>query len=81
MQDRHCELMQVANYGMGGHYTPHYDYLIVDRPLKELHLVPELDAYAGDRTATFMFYVSHYHLLMIKLKLLLYVLYFTITVK
>ena len=58
MQDSHSELMQVANYGMGGHYTPHYDYLIVDRPPEKRHLVPPLEAYAGDRTATFMFYVS-----------------------
>ncbi|XP_074605321.1 prolyl 4-hydroxylase subunit alpha-1-like [Brevipalpus obovatus] len=54
----HSELMQVANYGMGGHYTPHYDYLIVDRPPEERHLVPEREAYAGDRTATLMFYLS-----------------------
>lgn len=53
----HSELMQVANYGMGGHYTPHYDYLIVDRPEEERHLVPEREFSAGDRTATLMFYV------------------------
>ena len=58
MSDSHSELMQVANYGMGGHYTPHYDYLIVDRPPEERHLVDEREAYAGDRTATLMFYVS-----------------------
>lgn len=45
---------------MGGHYTPHYDYLIVDKPEEERHLVAEREAYAGDRTATFMFYVSVY---------------------
>lgn len=58
MSDSHSELMQVANYGMGGHYTPHYDYLIVDRPPEERHLVDARELYAGDRTATFMFYVS-----------------------
>ena len=58
MQLSHSELMQVANYGMGGHYTPHYDYLIVDRPEDERHLVPEREFQAGDRTATLMFYVS-----------------------
>lgn len=58
MSDSHSELMQVANYGMGGHYTPHYDYLIVDRPPEERHLVDERELYAGDRTATLMFYVS-----------------------
>lgn len=60
MTDSHSELMQVANYGMGGHYTPHYDYLIVDRPPEERHLVDERERYAGDRTATLMFYVSEF---------------------
>lgn len=54
----HSELMQVANYGMGGHYTPHYDYLIVDRPEDERHLCDERELYAGDRTATLMFYLT-----------------------
>lgn len=58
MNRSHSELMQVANYGMGGHYTPHYDYLIVDRPPEERHLVGEQERLAGDRTATLMFYVS-----------------------
>lgn len=58
MNKSHSELMQIANYGMGGHYTPHYDYLIVDRPPAERHLVGEQERYAGDRTATLMFYVS-----------------------
>ena len=58
MDKSHCELVQVANYGMGGHYVLHYDYLIVDRPPEERHLVPPREAYAGDRTATLMFYVS-----------------------
>ena len=54
----HSELMQVANYGMGGHYSPHYDYLIVDRPPAERHMVEDREKFAGDRTATLMFYVS-----------------------
>lgn len=58
MTDSHCELMQVANYGMGGHYTPHYDYLIVDRPEEERDQVDERELYAGDRTATVMFYLK-----------------------
>lgn len=58
MTDSHCELMQVANYGMGGHYTPHYDYLIVDRPKEERDQVEERELYAGDRTATVMFYLK-----------------------
>lgn len=58
MTDSHCELMQVANYGMGGHYTPHYDYLIVDRPKEERDQVDDRELYAGDRTATVMFYLK-----------------------
>ena len=58
MSRSHSELQQVANYGMGGHYTPHYDYLIVDRPPEERHLVDERETFAGDRTATLMFYLT-----------------------
>jgi len=58
MTNSHSELMQVANYGMGGHYSPHYDYLIVDRPPEERHLVGDMEKFAGDRTATLMFYLS-----------------------
>lgn len=63
MTNSHSELMQVANYGMGGHYSPHYDYLIVDRPPEERHLVGDMEKFAGDRTATLMFYVSYRALL------------------
>lgn len=59
MDKGHCELVQIANYGMGGHYVPHYDYLIVDRPPEERHLAPPKEFQAGDRTATLMFYVSY----------------------
>lgn len=60
MEKSHSELMQVANYGMGGHYTPHYDYLIVDRPPEERRepFIEDREVYAGDRTATLMFYLS-----------------------
>ena len=57
MDKSHCELVQIANYGMGGHYVPHYDYLIVDRPQDQRHLAPARELAAGDRTATLMFYV------------------------
>ncbi|XP_054167390.1 prolyl 4-hydroxylase subunit alpha-1-like [Oppia nitens] len=58
MDKSHCELVQIANYGMGGHYVPHYDYLIVDRPEDQRHLAPAREVAAGDRTATLMFYLS-----------------------
>lgn len=52
-----CELVQIANYGIGGHYVPHYDYLIKDKPEHLRVNISEKDAFAGDRIATFMFYV------------------------
>lgn len=58
MDKRDCELIQIANYGMGGHYVPHYDYLFKDRPEEERINLPEEEMLAGDRIATFMFYVS-----------------------
>ena len=58
MDSSNCELLQIANYGMGGHYVPHYDYLIKDRPEDQRNNVPEKEKQAGDRIATLMFYVS-----------------------
>ncbi len=43
-----AEQLQVSNYGMGGHYEPHYDY---HGAAKELPA-------EGDRLATFMIYLS-----------------------
>jgi prolyl 4-hydroxylase len=45
------EVLQVVNYGIGGHYEPHVDYFgatngLVGDPLR------------GDRVATMLFYVS-----------------------
>lgn len=54
----HAEIVQIANYGMGGHYTPHYDYLLVDKNEEELKFVHEKELDSGDRTATLMFYLS-----------------------
>uniref|UniRef100_A0A2P2I4Y7 procollagen-proline 4-dioxygenase n=1 Tax=Hirondellea gigas TaxID=1518452 RepID=A0A2P2I4Y7_9CRUS len=47
-----AEELQVANYGVGGHYEPHYDYARQE----------EKDAFkslgTGNRIATFLFYMS-----------------------
>ncbi|XP_050664933.1 prolyl 4-hydroxylase subunit alpha-1-like isoform X13 [Leptidea sinapis] len=45
-----AEELQVVNYGIGGHYTPHYDYY---RPNEE-----SFKDKAGDRIATVLFYMS-----------------------
>ncbi|KAH7636267.1 vacuolar protein sorting-associated protein 33a-like protein [Dermatophagoides farinae] len=58
MNKSDCELVQIANYGIGGHYVPHYDYLIKDKPENQRTNISEKDQYAGDRIATFMFYLS-----------------------
>lgn len=55
----HAELLQVSNYGIGGHYNPHHDYLLVDKTEKELlHNIHPRELIMGDRIATFMFYLS-----------------------
>ncbi|KAF8789386.1 Prolyl 4-hydroxylase subunit alpha-2 like protein [Argiope bruennichi] len=54
----HAEIVQVANYGMGGHYTPHHDYLLVDKDPEEMKYVHPKEIEAGDRTATLMFYLT-----------------------
>ncbi|XP_069947491.1 prolyl 4-hydroxylase subunit alpha-2-like isoform X2 [Cherax quadricarinatus] len=55
----HAELLQVANYGVGGHYNPHHDYLLVDKTEKELlYNIHPRELVMGDRIATFMFYLS-----------------------
>ncbi|TDG38115.1 hypothetical protein AWZ03_015463, partial [Drosophila navojoa] len=44
--------VQVANYGIGGYFMPHFDYTTTDRLSKQ-------DIYGlGDRTATLVFYAS-----------------------
>lgn len=44
------EIIQVANYGIGGHYAPHFDFFndLTDYP----------NSHLGDRISTSMFYVS-----------------------
>lgn len=54
----HAEKVQIANYGIGGHYTPHYDYLLVDKTVEEMESIHPREKAAGDRTATLMFYLT-----------------------
>ncbi|GFS77129.1 prolyl 4-hydroxylase subunit alpha-2 [Nephila pilipes] len=58
VDSEHAEVVQIANYGMGGHYTPHHDYLLVDKDPEEMKYVHPKELDAGDRTATLMFYLS-----------------------
>ena len=47
----YCFLLKVANYGIGGRYTPHLDYGV------RLNNA-QLESFRGDRLLTFMIYVS-----------------------
>ncbi|XP_050388575.1 prolyl 4-hydroxylase subunit alpha-1 [Patella vulgata] len=53
--DTHAEPYQIVNYGLGGMYDPHFDSLAKDGQPKS-----EDEAYrnSGERTATWMFYLS-----------------------
>jgi len=53
-----AELLQVANYMNGGHYTPHHDYVMKEKNPGHLIYLPEKKLYIGDRLATWMFYLS-----------------------
>ncbi|XP_017954868.2 prolyl 4-hydroxylase subunit alpha-1, partial [Drosophila navojoa] len=44
--------LQIANYGIGGHFIPHFDYTTADR-LSMKHIYG-----LGERTATVVFYAS-----------------------
>ncbi|XP_035658563.1 prolyl 4-hydroxylase subunit alpha-1-like [Branchiostoma floridae] len=46
-----AEPLQVINYGIGGHYEPHFDCATKDEEF-------ELDPNEGDRIATMLFYMS-----------------------
>lgn len=46
------ELLQVLNYGIGGHYEPHFDWDLG-------HPASEEDFILGDRIGTVLFYVLH----------------------
>ncbi|CAN8031344.1 unnamed protein product, partial [Ixodes persulcatus] len=47
-----AEHLQVVNYGVGGHYSPHFDFSAKDKPLRGW------DAFAGQRQATWLVYLS-----------------------
>ena len=44
----------MANYGIGGRYTPHTDYGVLSKSRGE---TSEFDLFRGDRILTFMTYV------------------------
>uniref|UniRef100_A0A674EI11 Prolyl 4-hydroxylase subunit alpha-3 n=1 Tax=Salmo trutta TaxID=8032 RepID=A0A674EI11_SALTR len=51
VQPPYAEYLQVVNYGIGGHYEPHFDHATsASSPLFKLN--------TGNRVATFMIYVS-----------------------
>lgn len=47
-----AEKLQIQNYGIGGHYVPHFDQQIKSEPLLDIR-----KADAGNRIATVLFYV------------------------
>ncbi|KAL5009467.1 hypothetical protein ScPMuIL_011772, partial [Solemya velum] len=51
-----CEPLQVLNYGVGGLYVPHYDYLEETADVGDS--VPTSLLNSGDRIATWLFYLS-----------------------
>ena len=48
-----AEMLQIANYGLGGHYEPHFD-MAMDDEVTQLNT--KLN---GNRIATVLFYVRH----------------------
>lgn len=50
LSQKHAEPIQVQNYGIGGHYTLHWDHII-----KRLQVIPDS---RRERIATVLFYVS-----------------------
>lgn len=55
-KDTNSELFEVINYGLGGLYMPHHDYVHFYRKAK-MEDIPVLQN-SGDRIATFLFYLS-----------------------
>jgi len=53
-----AEMLQVANYMNGGHYSPHFDYVMKEKSPDHMIYLPGDNLYIGDRLATWMFYLS-----------------------
>ncbi|RXG58866.1 Prolyl 4-hydroxylase subunit alpha-1 [Armadillidium vulgare] len=57
-----AEELQVANYGIGGHYEPHFDFARVSGENSNKFIREEKDAFkslgTGNRIATFLFYMT-----------------------
>ncbi|XP_050391712.1 prolyl 4-hydroxylase subunit alpha-2 isoform X1 [Patella vulgata] len=51
-----AEELQIANYGLGGHYEPHFDFARVNKKKEEKDAFKSLGT--GNRIATFLFYMS-----------------------
>ncbi|OWA51234.1 Prolyl 4-hydroxylase subunit alpha-2 [Hypsibius exemplaris] len=49
-----AEDLQIANYGIGGHYDPHYDHFRTKFDINH----HQIDAKWGDRIATFLLYMT-----------------------
>ena len=54
-----AELYQVANYGLAGQYTSHYDQVLMGTSPAAIQRREIFNLYAGDRLATIMGYLSH----------------------
>ncbi|XP_037071261.1 prolyl 4-hydroxylase subunit alpha-1-like [Pollicipes pollicipes] len=50
-------MFQIVNYGIGGHYNYHDDFLYKDATRHQFEHTPDY-LNSGDRIATFMFYLS-----------------------
>uniref|UniRef100_T1ILC0 Prolyl 4-hydroxylase alpha subunit domain-containing protein n=1 Tax=Strigamia maritima TaxID=126957 RepID=T1ILC0_STRMM len=55
---KNSETMQVANYGIGGHYSPHVDYFLETPNRKKSDEKTSMDMKSKNRLATFMFYLN-----------------------
>ena len=64
------QLLQIANYGIGGHYDTHQDSMFVYKEpdyMAKLGKAEEDDYITGDRMATFMLYLSEVSYIFIRI--------------